>query len=48
MKTLPLAREAIEGRCCADAERGIVLTAEVIAAYAGEIERAAAALSSAP
>jgi N-acetylated-alpha-linked acidic dipeptidase len=46
VKTLPLAREAIEGRRFADAEKGIVVTAEVLAAYAAEIERAAAALES--
>jgi len=46
VKTLPLAREAIEGRRFADAEKGIVVTAEVLAAYAAEIERAAAALGS--
>ena len=46
MKTLPLAREAIEGRRWADAEKGIVVTAEVLTAYAAEIERAAAALQS--
>lgn len=46
VKTLPLAREAIEGRRWADAERGVVVTAEVIAAFAAEVERAAAALGS--
>jgi len=46
VKTLPLAREAIEGRRFADAEKGIAVTAEVLAAYAAEIERAAAALGS--
>jgi N-acetylated-alpha-linked acidic dipeptidase len=46
VKTLPLVREAIEGRRFADAERGVVVTAEVIQAYAAEIERAAAALAS--
>jgi N-acetylated-alpha-linked acidic dipeptidase len=44
VKTLPLAREAIEGRRWADAERGIVVTAEVLAAFGAEIERVAAAL----
>ena len=46
MKTLPLAREAIEGRRWADAEKGIVVTAEVLTAYAAEVERAAKALAS--
>jgi N-acetylated-alpha-linked acidic dipeptidase len=44
VKTLPLAREAIEGRRWADAEKGIVVTAEVLIAFAAEIERAAKAL----
>ncbi len=44
VKTLPLAREAIEGRRWADAEKGIFITADVLTAYAVEIERAAAAL----
>lgn len=44
VKTLPLAREAIELRRWADAEKGIEVTAEVLVAYAGEIERAAQAL----
>ena len=48
VKTLPLAREAIEGRRWTDAEKGIVVTAEVLAAYAAEIERAAAALATGP
>jgi N-acetylated-alpha-linked acidic dipeptidase len=48
VKTLPLAREAIEGRRWADAEKGIVVTAEVLATYAAEIERAAAALAPGP
>jgi len=46
VKTLPLAREAIEGRRWADAEKGIGVTAEVLTAFAAEIERAAAALGS--
>jgi hypothetical protein len=46
VKTLLLAREAIEGRRWADAERGIVVTAEVLEAFATEVERAAAALAS--
>ncbi len=45
VKTLPLAREAIEGRRWADAEKGIVVTAEVLEAFAAEVERAAAALT---
>jgi N-acetylated-alpha-linked acidic dipeptidase len=45
VKTLPLAREAIEGRRWSEAEQGIVITADVLEAYAGEIERAAAALT---
>jgi len=48
VKTLPLAREAIEGRRWTEAEKGIVVTAEVLAAYAAEIERAAAALAKGP
>ena len=46
VKTLPLVREAIEGRRWADAERGIVVTAEVLEAFAAEVERAAAGLAS--
>ena len=45
VKTLPLAREAIEGRRWSDAEKGIAATAEVLDAYAAEIERAAQALA---
>jgi N-acetylated-alpha-linked acidic dipeptidase len=45
VKTLPLAREAIEGRRWADADKGIAVTAEVLVAYATEIERAAQALA---
>ena len=45
VKTLPLAREAIEARRWADAEKGIAITAEVLTAFAGEVERAAAALA---
>ena len=45
VKTLPLAREAIEGRRWADAEQGVVVTAEVLTAFAAEIERAAVALA---
>jgi N-acetylated-alpha-linked acidic dipeptidase len=45
VKTLPLAREAIEGRRWADAEQGITVTAEVLEAFAAEVERAAAALA---
>ena len=45
VKTLPLAREAIEARRWADAEKGIAVTAEVLTAFAGEVERAAAALA---
>jgi N-acetylated-alpha-linked acidic dipeptidase len=45
VKTLPLAREAIEGRRWADAEKGVVVTAEVLTAFAAEIERAAVALA---
>jgi N-acetylated-alpha-linked acidic dipeptidase len=44
VKTLPLAREAIEGRRFADVEKGIAVTAEVLMAYASEVERAARAL----
>ena len=44
VKTLPVVREAIEGRRWADAEKGIVVTAEALIAFAAEIERAAAAL----
>jgi N-acetylated-alpha-linked acidic dipeptidase len=47
VKTLPLAREAIEGRRWADADKGIAVTAEVLVAYAAEIERAAQALAAA-
>ncbi len=46
VKTLPLAREAIEERRWADAEMGIAVTAEVLTAFAAEIDRAAAALAS--
>jgi N-acetylated-alpha-linked acidic dipeptidase len=46
VKTLPLAREAIEGRRWAEAEKGIEVTAEVLLAYVAEIERATAALTS--
>ena len=45
VKTLPLAREAIEGRRWSDAEKGIVVTAQVLEAYAAEIESAAEALA---
>jgi N-acetylated-alpha-linked acidic dipeptidase len=45
VKTLPLAREAIEQRRWADAEKGIAVTAEVLTAFAAEIDRAAAALA---
>jgi N-acetylated-alpha-linked acidic dipeptidase len=45
VKTLPLAREAIEARRWADAEKGIAVTADVLTAFAGEVERAAAALA---
>jgi N-acetylated-alpha-linked acidic dipeptidase len=48
VKTLPLAREAIEGRRWNDAEKGIVATAEVLQAFAAEVERAAAALTAKP
>jgi len=45
VKTLPLAREAIEGRRWVAAEKGIAVTADVLAAFAAEVERAAAALA---
>jgi N-acetylated-alpha-linked acidic dipeptidase len=45
VKTLPLAREAIEGRRWSDAEKGIVVTAQVLEAYAAEIESAAEVLA---
>ena len=45
VKTLPLVREAIEGRRWSDAEKGIVVTAQVLEAYAAEIESAAEALA---
>jgi N-acetylated-alpha-linked acidic dipeptidase len=45
VKTLPLAREAIEARRWADAEKGIAVTADVLTAFAAEVERAAAALA---
>lgn len=45
VKTLPLAREAIEGRRWADAEQGIDATAQVLLAYSAEVEKAARALS---
>jgi N-acetylated-alpha-linked acidic dipeptidase len=47
VKTLPLAREAIEQRRFNDAEAGIATTAEVLQALSAEVERAAAALGSA-
>jgi N-acetylated-alpha-linked acidic dipeptidase len=45
VKTLPLVREAIEGRRWADCERGVAVTAAVLEAFAAEVERAAAALA---
>ena len=45
VKTLPLAREAIEARRFAEAEKGIAVTAEALTAFAGEVEHAAAALA---
>jgi len=45
VKTLPLAREAIELRRWADAEKGIAVTAQVLEAYAAEIDKASQALA---
>jgi N-acetylated-alpha-linked acidic dipeptidase len=44
VKTLPAAREAIERRDWAGADKGIASTAEALTAFAEQIERAAAAL----
>jgi N-acetylated-alpha-linked acidic dipeptidase len=46
VKTLPAAREAIEQRDWPGAERGIAVTAQALEAFAGEVDRAAAALRS--
>jgi N-acetylated-alpha-linked acidic dipeptidase len=46
VKTLPAAREPIEERRWDEAEQGIAVTAQALAAFATEVERAAAALAS--
>jgi len=48
VKTLPAAREAIEGRDWSGAEKGIELTAQALVSFATEVERAAAALGTPP
>jgi len=45
VKTLPLAREAVEARRFADAEKGVAVTAEAIQAFAAAVESAAKALA---
>jgi N-acetylated-alpha-linked acidic dipeptidase len=45
VKTLPLAREAVEARRFGDAEKGVAVTAEAIQAYAAAVESAAKALA---
>ena len=44
VKTLPLAREAVEARRWAEADQGIAATAAALTAFAAEVERAAALL----